>query len=468
MVRSEKRWIYSKQFQYVILDEGQVIRSTTSKRSRDIVPLLQQAKYSIVLSGTPMSTGVIDFYMLVTAIQPRLFQSEEDFTDQFCFINEMVTGSGFVVKKPIGNKNIKRLGTVLKKYILFRYSKEHEYRDAVRMGIRPTFPPKYRFLNWVSVREEHKRLMENDLKEWKKLKADLKAEKKKFLASGQVKGRKTYREVAINDFNQAANAKYSRIEKAMSKIEAEYIKPMIEPIVRCLAERKEKALFFCSTMEMFHMVLQELERLHVLYKYIEGKSKASARSETIQVFNDPSSSYQITVLSIMAACSGISLTGANHVFFLELDPNPDITLQAEDRIHRANQPMNCYVHYFVIPNSVDQFNWDMFVSKVKVLKQILDEFEVHTDDADKSVPDSLLKHEKALTRQSAQQNTLSWMCVEEDDDGYEGEEKKQEEQSRFEAEHKSNEPAPPSQQWIVPVQHFLEFNTLHPIRVPIC
>ena len=55
-------------------------------------------------------------------------------------------------------------------------------------------------------------------------------------------------------------------------------------------------------------------------------------------------SVQVMLLSLQAGGVGLNLTGANHVFLLDLHWNPALEVQAADRCHRVGQTRDVFVH----------------------------------------------------------------------------------------------------------------------------
>lgn len=49
------------------------------------------------------------------------------------------------------------------------------------------------------------------------------------------------------------------------------------------------------------------------------------------------------LLSLTAGGVGLNLVGANHLFFLDLHWNPQLEMQAQDRIYRVGQRKKVFV-----------------------------------------------------------------------------------------------------------------------------
>ena len=66
-------------------------------------------------------------------------------------------------------------------------------------------------------------------------------------------------------------------------------------------------------------------------------------------FNDPSAGIFAFLLSSRAGGQGLNLTRADTVILHDVDFNPQIDRQAEDRCHRLGQQRTVIVHRMVLP-----------------------------------------------------------------------------------------------------------------------
>ncbi len=57
---------------YVIVDESSYIKGPTSNRTRRITALAERALYRTILTGTPLSQGVVDLYAQMTFLSPKI------------------------------------------------------------------------------------------------------------------------------------------------------------------------------------------------------------------------------------------------------------------------------------------------------------------------------------------------------------------------------------------------------------
>jgi len=105
----------------------------------------------------------------------------------------------------------------------------------------------------------------------------------------------------------------------------------------------EKVIIVSSWTAFLDILAQHLRKRGYSYVSLDGRIEASDRTEIMNKFNENSKRPQIMLLSITAGGVGLNLTGANHVYFIEPQWNPQIERQAQDRVHRYGQKKPVYV-----------------------------------------------------------------------------------------------------------------------------
>ena len=73
-----------KEFQCCIADEVHYLKSRDSKRSKQLIPILQSARRVILLSGTPILNKPVEIYNIMRIVRPDVTPSFKDFTNRYC------------------------------------------------------------------------------------------------------------------------------------------------------------------------------------------------------------------------------------------------------------------------------------------------------------------------------------------------------------------------------------------------
>lgn len=73
-----------KEFQCCIADEAHYLKSRDSKRSKNLIPILQSARRVILLSGTPILNKPVEIFNIMRIVRPDVTPSFKDFTNRYC------------------------------------------------------------------------------------------------------------------------------------------------------------------------------------------------------------------------------------------------------------------------------------------------------------------------------------------------------------------------------------------------
>ena len=65
-------------------------------------------------------------------------------------------------------------------------------------------------------------------------------------------------------------------------------------------------------------------------------------------FNYPHGDPKVLLLSLTAGGVGLNLVGGNHLLLIDIHWNPQLEVQAQDRIYRFGQKKNVFIYKLVI------------------------------------------------------------------------------------------------------------------------
>lgn len=112
---------YVQQFKrvFMVLDESIKIKNSRAKRSTRILQLAQHAEYRIILNGTPVTKNIMDIYMQMQFLSPKIlpFKNWYKFRDTYCQTTTYKKGG--VIKKTVitGYANVDHLLSLIKPYV---------------------------------------------------------------------------------------------------------------------------------------------------------------------------------------------------------------------------------------------------------------------------------------------------------------------------------------------------------------
>ena len=81
IVRSDMEFLASIKWNYLVLDEGHVIKNTKTKTAWAVRKL--EAAHRVILTGTPIQNGVTELWALFDFLMPGYLGSEKQFTAKY-------------------------------------------------------------------------------------------------------------------------------------------------------------------------------------------------------------------------------------------------------------------------------------------------------------------------------------------------------------------------------------------------
>jgi SNF2 family DNA or RNA helicase len=104
-----------------VVDESDTIKNHQSIRSENMFRVRDKCKYRVIMTGTPISQGPIDFFAQFEFLNPDIF----GVGDFYSFRNRYAVMGGFEDKEIIGHKNMDELTELAKPYVY-----QVQYKDV--------------------------------------------------------------------------------------------------------------------------------------------------------------------------------------------------------------------------------------------------------------------------------------------------------------------------------------------------
>jgi len=332
------------QFKVCLWDEAHALKSEESKRSIELVPVLQNMKRIVLISGTPVLSRPSELFNLVKILRPDVFSNFKVFGDLYWDPQNrklFLGGRPKVVKEYKGSTNANELNYWLSKHLMIRRLKKDVLKEL---------PPKRRIKMTVEVSAKHKRDLERLMKDGDEFKKKIE----------QLEGKKM-------DFNQLLmNFNKSKYEEQLGN------ETLINPCVQLyklsglckvdggfkfwetLLDAQIKFLLFTHHISVLDAYEEKMKKKRIKYVRIDGSTSEKQKHANVQAFQNQSD-WKVALLSITAAYQGITLHAASVVVFAEYYWTPGIIIQAEDRVHRVGQVASSVTVYYL--------HWDKSIDK---------------------------------------------------------------------------------------------------------
>lgn len=131
LVVADAAYFQKMKWQYMILDEAQAIKSSSSSRWKSLLSF--SCRNRLLLTGTPIQNSMQELWALLHFIMPSLFDSHDEFSDWFSKDIESHAQSN----TQLNEQQLKRLHVILKPFMLRRVKKnvQSELGDKMEIDI---------------------------------------------------------------------------------------------------------------------------------------------------------------------------------------------------------------------------------------------------------------------------------------------------------------------------------------------
>ncbi|KAF6253887.1 SNF2 family N-terminal domain-containing protein [Scenedesmus sp. NREL 46B-D3] len=414
-LRSDADWASGIPWDYVVLDEGHVIRSTKSKLAQAVKRL--QAQHRLVLSGTPIQNSALELWSLFDFLMPGFLGAERDFNSRF---GRVVSAARYSKKgsreAEAGTLALDALHKQVMPFIL-RRTKAQVLQDlppkivtdvmcrmsSIQQRLYEDFASSQALSEVTSTLTQQQQAAADDSSSSSKSALAAEGKAAQHVFSALIYLRKlcshpllaldwsvpAHRDACQLVLGPAAAASQAAAEQALRGIEhAPKLLALQDILVQCglvspeavlggsgngsgsgrggaaareaeeLAEGSSdsghRLLVFAQLKGMLDLVEGCLLRpLGVSSLRLDGSVDAGSRFGVVQRFNsDPT--IQVLLLTTHVGGLGLNLTSADTVVFLEHDWNPMKDLQAMDRAHRIGQTRTVNVYRLLMQDTLEQ------------------------------------------------------------------------------------------------------------------
>ena len=324
-------------FDMVICDESHYLKNHRSQRTRALSPLLKDIRYTLLLTGTPALNRPCELYAQAHIVQKEFFPSFKQYAERYC--DRKMSPLGYW--DDTGSSNPHEVHWLATKTVMIRRLKRDVLKDLpvknrsqlhIELGVRDTYELIPLFQEWKELNEEIPKMVPCS------------------------------EEVQKADFRR--KAVISELYLLTSECKAKAIKKLIKDTI----QNGNPFLVFCYHKGLMDAIEEVCDGKSMR---IDGDTPTEKRHEYVQGFQD--GKYQVAVLSMLAAGTGITLTRASHVIFAELYWTPGVLLQSEDRVHRIGQKNACSIQYVICENTLDPYMYKSVQFKLNTIDGTLDQ-----------------------------------------------------------------------------------------------
>ncbi|KAL3935214.1 MAG: hypothetical protein SGBAC_009225, partial [Bacillariaceae sp.] len=346
-------------WEVLVVDEAHRLKNHNSKLAVNLRKPQFRFNHRILLTGTPIQNDVKEFWTLLNFIDPKNFESQEDFLEKY----------GDIKSK----ERIDELHEKIRPYILRRLKED----------VEKSVPPKEETLIEVELtilqKQYYRALYEKNVK-------FLHKNKKKALDGPSLNNlamqlRKCCNHVFL--LNGVEEEVRDQSPKNVFVTEADFLSKgsgkfvLLDKLMPRLKENGHRVLLFSQFKIMLDILEDYLNVRSMKFERIDGSITGPKRQAAIDRFQDKDSKDPpfIMLLSTRAGGVGINLTAADTCIIFDSDWNPQNDLQAQARCHRIGQTKSVKIYRLLSRKTYEMQMFHMSSLKMGLDQAVLKGFE---------------------------------------------------------------------------------------------
>ena len=327
--------VKTRGFRILICDECHYIKNSKAKRTKSIEAFSKGIEYVLMLSGTPLLSRPAELIAQLKIID-RLnnLGGWMNYVLRYC---EAYRGKwGWDIS---GASNLHELNVKLRNLCYIRREKKEVLKDL---------PDKQRSHIFFE-------LNSTQMAEYAKAKHRLEDFLRENLEKNENEIRRTMSAQALTQVE---------ILKALTaRLKLENAKAWIHDFL----ESGQKLLVFATHRAIISELLEEFPDA----LSITGDTSAEDRQKVVETFQNDET-VNLAILGLQAASTGITMTAASNVAFMELGWTPAEMAQAEDRVYRIGQKNAVNIWYLLAKDTIDVKIAALIDSKKDVTKAVIE------------------------------------------------------------------------------------------------
>ncbi|OAD03910.1 hypothetical protein MUCCIDRAFT_184304 [Mucor lusitanicus CBS 277.49] len=426
IVMNDRKLLGRYNWKYIVIDEGHRLKNMNCKLIRELKSYSSANR--LLLSGTPLQNNLSELWSLLNFLLPDIFDDLDMFQSWFDFSDiNAKEGQERIMREEEEDNIVSSLHTILRPFLLRRLKTDVEsslpkkkeyllyapltqpqkdlYDALIKRNIRDylikkkianpeddeddeaaessNLARKSKKTN-ISYKEESdtaffKKLEEEPEEEQVDHKAIAKHEKKvnavkqinnMHLQNLVMQLRKVCNHPFLFDWPLDPKTDQPLISNELAAQSGKIL--LLDRLLTGLFDRGHKVLVFSQMTKMLDILEDWATDLkHWPACRLDGSVSQEERRDQIAEFSKPDSKIKLFFLSTRAGGLGINLTAADTVVIFDSDWNPQMDLQAQDRVHRIGQTKPVLVYRLVAAKTVEAKMLEKATGKRRLEKLVI-------------------------------------------------------------------------------------------------
>ncbi len=326
--------LMSYRWDCIVGDESHMLKSTSAIRSKIFKQLSRNIPHVILLTGTPILSRPIELFNLLNIIDPSGWNDWYGYARRYCGGRQ--TKWGFEAK---GADNLEELNMRINRYFLRR----------TREQVLSHLPPK----NYIDIPID---LPKEFSKQYVTAKTDLVSFLRKYKKS-------TNKEI-MKSLSAEKLVKLNHLREISCMGKVDVAKELIQNII----DSGEKVLVFSSFTQPLMELKKAFDGESVM---IIGSTPIEERGSAVNSFQNDSN-IRVFLGGIKSAGTGITLTAATNVVFLDYSWNPADMAQAEARAHRIGVKGSVNIYQITSRGTIDGYMKMLVDKKQNIFNHVIE------------------------------------------------------------------------------------------------
>lgn len=429
IVMNDRKFLQKYNWKYIVVDEGHRLKNMNCRLIKELKTYSSANR--LLLTGTPLQNNLAELWSLLNFLLPDIFDDLDMFQSWFDFsdINNK-TGRDRIMREEEEDNIVTSLHTILRPFLLRRLKTDVEHslpKKKEYLLYAPLTQPQKNLYDAIIKRDLRDYLIKRKITKPEESveSVDEQQQQDDEQEEGRTKKQVSYKEKSDRQYfkemeqepvdeevDHTAVAKQVKMADAVKQVNGLHLQNLVmqlrkvcnhpflfdwpidattgapvlnndlaaqsgkvlllDRLLTALFERGHKVLVFSQMTKM----LDILEDWAVGLKNwpvcrLDGSVSQEDRRQQIEEFSDPKCKTQLFLLSTRAGGLGINLTAADTVIIFDSDWNPQMDLQAQDRVHRIGQTKPVLIYRFVAAKTVEAKILERATAKRRLEKLVI-------------------------------------------------------------------------------------------------
>ncbi|XVF02946.1 hypothetical protein REPUB_Repub04eG0218400 [Reevesia pubescens] len=393
-----KRWRWS----CVIMDEAHALKDKNSYRWKNLMSVARNANQRLMLTGTPLQNDLHELWSLLEFMMPDLFATEDVDLKKLLnaedreLIGRMKSILGPFILRRLKADVMQQLVPKIQRveYVIMEKRQEDAYREAI---------DEYRTISRARIAKLSEcdmnnivgtlpqRQISNYFVQFRKIANHPLLVRRIYNDEDVIRFAKRLHSMGVfectldrviqelknyNDFSIHRLLLRYGITGGKGTLSDEYVMlsakcQALAKLLPSLKRSGHRVLIFSQWTSMLDILEWTLDVIEVTYRRLDGSTPVTDRQTIVDDFNNDTSIFAC-LLSTRAGGQGLNLTGADTVVIHDMDFNPQIDRQAEDRCHRIGQTRPVTIYRLVTKGTVDENVYEIAKRKLTLDAAVLE------------------------------------------------------------------------------------------------